>query len=137
MGIEWPTTGPRHMSGLGQAIPLLSSMSREVGCQSGNESNVLGKPTHGGMLEGKGDNILDTFDGRCQRIARKAFADQNLDPTSIVTGIPMVLVEELSPKGRKPQGLDLASLGSFCDMTRVRTISCDPNGRQNTDRRCR
>lgn len=53
---------------------------------------MLAGLTQGRMLERKGDYILDALDWIGRRVPWKAFADDDLNASNIVAGVPMVLV---------------------------------------------
>jgi len=62
------------------------------------------------VLEREGDDILEPFDGDRQRVSRKTLTDDNLDPSNVVVGIPVILVEQLLTEVREPKWLELACL---------------------------
>ena len=68
-------------------------------------------PTDRSMLKSKSHNVLDSLDGHSQGVARKPLTNQNLDASSIVTGVPMVLVEKFSTKRWKLEWLELTGYG--------------------------
>lgn len=51
------------------------------------------------MLESKCDDILDPLNWVGRRVSREALADDDLDPSQIVAGVPVVLVQQLAAKG--------------------------------------
>ena len=68
-------------------------------------------PTQGSMLEGEHHNILDPFDGHRKRVPWEAFANDDLDSTNVIAGIPMVLVQQLTSEQGKLERLKLALFG--------------------------
>lgn len=50
------------------------------------------------MLKGERHHILNPFDGDRKRVAGEALADDDLDPTEVVTWMPMILLKEFSAK---------------------------------------
>lgn len=53
------------------------------------------------MLEGESDNVLDSFDGNCERVPWETFANDHLDAAQVITRVPMVLAENLLSESRK------------------------------------
>lgn len=99
------------MDGFGQAMPFASSTSGDD-CQRLSlfrrvilpRLDALIRKIHGegvvyrtqrSMLERECHNVLDTLERHRWRIARKAFADDDLDSTDIVARIPVLLIHEV------------------------------------------
>lgn len=88
------------MEGFGHAMEEPSRMSvnavREPLATNGQEVR-----TERSMLKRKGHNVLDTLNGHGKRVSREDFADDNLDPTEIIGGAPVALLEQFLAEGGK------------------------------------
>lgn len=60
------------------------------------------------MLKGECNQVFDSFNGNRGRIARKSFADDDLDAAHVVCGTPVALLQQLASEGRKLEVLELA-----------------------------
>lgn len=65
------------------------------------------------MLKGKCDDVLDPLDWVRGRVPGKPFADENLDPSQVITRAPVILEEQLATERRKLQLLELTLLCHF------------------------
>lgn len=69
------------------------------------------------MLERKGDDVLDPFDGHGQGVAREAFADDKFDSAEVIGRTPVILLEEFLLKDGEFESLQFAVLGKiYCSV---------------------
>lgn len=74
-------------------MPLVSSISGwSLARFKGSSSAVLAGLTQRRMLERKGNNILDPLEWVRRRIPRESLADDDLDTSQVIAGVPVVLV---------------------------------------------
>lgn len=57
-----------------------------------------GRHTQGSVLKRECHNVLDTFDGGCERIPWETFTDNDLDSTRRITCRPLALEERFLPE---------------------------------------
>ncbi len=62
------------------------------------------------MLEGKCHHVLDAFDRRRLGVTRETLAEEDLDATEVVVGVPVVLVQQFSSEMGGPEGLQFPGL---------------------------
>lgn len=84
--------GPRrHIAGFGQAIPDDSSISWKRQRVPKGMGVGLGGFTVRGVLERERNHVLDTLNGNCEGVTRKALANDDFDPTDFIRRAPVVL----------------------------------------------
>lgn len=105
------------MEGLGQATPMLSSISvklARLACPPKHRHLYCPYPTlvvrekrrrtQRSMLEGESNNVLDSLGGQRGRITGEPLTDDHLDPASIIAGIPVTRVQDFLSEAGELEG---------------------------------